>query len=272
MEILTLKQARAQMLFNKWNQEKNNVVILDTETTGLYDSEICEVSVIDLDGNVIFDSLVKPKNPIPREVKAIHGISDEMVADKPSWPETWESLYPLIKDKIVLIYNSEFDVRLMAESFYPYYPENAEEIKQVEGLKTACVMKTYAALVGSGKWLKLTQAAGRQIAHRSLDDCKATLEVIRKSYNPDFTETTFQRLENWHELESISKRIRYLSYRIKELSEEQVGLVKRQKELQVRLFGFEFEDEKEVAASYHDDPFDVDNDQRFDISDDDLPF
>jgi DNA polymerase III epsilon subunit-like protein len=67
MEIttMTLEQARAQMAFNEWNQ-RQDVVILDTETTGLYDAEICEISVIDREGNVLLDTLVKPKKNYPR--------------------------------------------------------------------------------------------------------------------------------------------------------------------------------------------------------------
>jgi DNA polymerase III epsilon subunit-like protein len=271
ISTMTLTQGRAQMAFNQWNQAEN-AVILDTETTGLYDAEICEISVIDLAGNILFNSLVKPVYPIPPDAERIHGISNEMVQDSPTWPEVWEQLYPLLKDKLILIYNSEFDIRLMMDSFDPYFKSIIveEKYEEVRSLKAACVMRTYADLVGSHKWLKLTVAAGRQIAHRALDDCRATLEVVRRCYDPTFTEETFQRLQQWHELEEISKRIRYLSYRIKEMSAEQADLLKKQKELQKRLIlGIEPEAEKEVAATI-DDPFD--SDEPVDISDDDLPF
>src|SRR5690606_33823093 len=76
---ISAAQAEAQMKFNRWNELKN-VVILDTETTGLYDAEIVEIAVIDLGGNILMNTLVRPKNPIPAEVTAIHGINNEMVA------------------------------------------------------------------------------------------------------------------------------------------------------------------------------------------------
>jgi DNA polymerase III epsilon subunit-like protein len=277
MEIttMTLEQARAQMAFNEWNQ-RQDVVILDTETTGLYDAEICEISVIDREGNVLLDTLVKPKKTIPEEATRIHGITNKMVEHAPSWPEVWEKLYPIIRDKLVLIYNAEFDIRLMAESFEPYMDnpfEETEQIKQVSSIQSACVMRTYADLVGSHKWLKLTEAVGRQIAHRALDDCRATMEVVRKCYDPYFTKETLQKLERWHELEQISKRIRYLSYRMKELAEEQADLLKKQKELQKRLIlEIEPETKKETAATVADAPFADDDGIPIDISDDDLPF
>ena len=42
-------------------KHKEDYVILDTETTGLGDSDvIIQISIIDLDGNVLMDSLIKP--------------------------------------------------------------------------------------------------------------------------------------------------------------------------------------------------------------------
>jgi predicted transcriptional regulator len=84
---------------------------------------------------------------------------------------------------------------------------------------------------------------------------------------------TLQKLERWHELEQISKRIRYLSYRMKELAEEQADLLKKQKELQKRLIlEIEPETKKETAATVADAPFADDDGIPIDISDDDLPF
>jgi len=59
---------------------ETNPLILDTETTGL-DGEICEIAVIDLTGNVLINTLVKPTTSIPEDVIGIHGISDETVRE-----------------------------------------------------------------------------------------------------------------------------------------------------------------------------------------------
>ncbi|MCW3664158.1 3'-5' exonuclease, partial [Burkholderia cenocepacia] len=58
-----------------------NFILLDTETTGLDESaEIVEIAVIDDAGNVLLNTLVKPKHPIPNSATAIHGITNAMVA------------------------------------------------------------------------------------------------------------------------------------------------------------------------------------------------
>ena len=61
-------------------------VYLDTETTGLeLKDEIVEIAIIDKNGLVLIDSLIKPKQPIPDSATAIHHISNEMVKDSPTF-------------------------------------------------------------------------------------------------------------------------------------------------------------------------------------------
>jgi len=56
--------------------QKQNYLILDTETTGLGEKDvIIQMALIDLDGNVLLDSLVKPKKKksISREATEVVG-------------------------------------------------------------------------------------------------------------------------------------------------------------------------------------------------------
>lgn len=96
---------------------KDNYVILDTETTGLSKSdEIVEISIIDLEGNVLFDSLVNPHRNIPPQTIAIHGITDEMVIDAPDWQAVWPQVEGVLKNKTMIAYNAMFDVRMIRQS------------------------------------------------------------------------------------------------------------------------------------------------------------
>ena len=50
---------------SEFDYYNSDFVVLDTETTGLDSrAEIVEISIIDKHGNTLFDSLIKPKNPI----------------------------------------------------------------------------------------------------------------------------------------------------------------------------------------------------------------
>lgn len=249
---LTTEQAVAQMKFNDWNRRKD-VVVLDTETTGLFGAEICEISVIDLDGNVLFDSLVRPKNPIPPDAQKIHGINDEMVKDAPNWLKTWKELHPILADKLVLIYNAEFDTRLLIESLEPHNDEKKWNlIDQIErdilDLEIDCVMRTYASLIGSERWVKLSVAAGYETKHRALSDCRATLDVIRSNYRPEFGEEELKLVQWKDELETTTRKIRYLNYRMQELNEEQVELMQKQKKLLQRLYDNEITKDEAAAT------------------------
>ena len=70
---------------------KNKYIIIDTETTGFhpYDGdELLQVSIIDTDGNVLFDEYFKPQHRTEwKEAEQVNGISPEMVADRPAISE-----------------------------------------------------------------------------------------------------------------------------------------------------------------------------------------
>jgi len=118
-------------------------IYLDTETTGLdRNAEIVEISIIDHDGSILFDSLVRPTKPIPADARRIHHITDEMVRTASPWPIVWPSVRAILANRIVAIYNEEYDVRLMQQSHAQY------RMPWRESLKTVCVMKLFAQFRG----------------------------------------------------------------------------------------------------------------------------
>jgi DNA polymerase III subunit epsilon len=120
-------------------------VYIDTETTGVdKNAEIVEISIVNHDGTVIFESLIRPQQPIPPEVIAIHHITNEMVLGKPTWPAIWPTIRSYILGRIVATYNADFDLRMMQQSFTRY------KLPWKENLKMFCVMKLYAEF--RGEW------------------------------------------------------------------------------------------------------------------------
>ncbi|MGH1280407.1 3'-5' exonuclease [Bacillus basilensis] len=76
---------------NKMFTNRDQFVILDTETTGLTQrDQIIEICVNDLTGKILLNPLVKPTINIPAEAASIHGITNEMVDDAPSWIEIYK--------------------------------------------------------------------------------------------------------------------------------------------------------------------------------------
>lgn len=96
---------------------------LDAETTGKNPAidRICQLAVIIIQpdkSTTKFCRLINPGVPIPPEATAVHGITDEMVKDAPSFSSIAKSLHGILKDKDLLTYNgNNFDIPLLAEEF-----------------------------------------------------------------------------------------------------------------------------------------------------------
>ncbi|MEW4925658.1 3'-5' exonuclease [Algibacter sp. 2305UL17-15] len=97
------------------------ICFFDLETTGINitSDRIVEIAILKVHPNGKEESktwLVNPERPIPKEVTEIHGISDEDVADKPTFKELAKEIYNMIKDSDLGGFNSNrFDIPLLAE-------------------------------------------------------------------------------------------------------------------------------------------------------------
>ena len=160
-------------------RDPNSWIILDTETTGLGpQAEVVQIGVINGRGDVLMDNvLVRPKGRIEPDAARIHHITEETVKNAPSFLEVLPQLQDIARNKLLVIYNAEYDLRLLAQSAQahnamPYLPYGGCD----------CAMLRYAEWVGewndyhnSFRWQKL---AGGD--HSALSDCIATLTVIVK--------------------------------------------------------------------------------------------
>ncbi len=97
------------------------ICFFDLETTGVNFSKdrIVEISILKVFPNGNKESFtwrVNPEMKIPPATTAIHGISDEMVANEPTFKELAPKVYDLIKESDLGGYNSNrFDIPLLAE-------------------------------------------------------------------------------------------------------------------------------------------------------------
>ena len=157
-------------------------IVIDTETTGLDPivDELLQVSIIDNNGNTLFDEFVKPLLTTRwDEAMAVNGITPVMVSNKPSILEFKQELINIINsaDKIVG-YNTQFDLDFL--SSVGIENEKAEVVD---------VMQDFAEVYGEWndndncyKFHNLTTCAfyygydwNNDKAHNSLSDCRATL-------------------------------------------------------------------------------------------------
>lgn len=176
----------AQWARDMLSKDKNDWVILDTETTGL-DSidEIIQISIINGIGEpLISNQLIRPSCPISEGARRVHGISIEMLDGAPSFFDVMPWIQGALYGKSLVIYNAAYDLRMITQSIVAtgvniIYPEL---ITRLGFEDVSCAMELYAAWVGewndyrgSFKWQRLP--AGD---HSSMGDCLSTLKLIKK--------------------------------------------------------------------------------------------
>ena len=97
------------------------ICFFDLEATGVNVAKdrIVEISILKIFPNGNKESktwLVNPEMSIPKEVVAVHGITDEKVANEPTFAELSSKVYEMIKGCDIAGYNSNrYDIPLLAE-------------------------------------------------------------------------------------------------------------------------------------------------------------
>src|SRR5205085_1605485 len=96
-------------------------IYYDTETTGIKSDKdrIIELAAFDPLLDKTFVSLIQPGIPIPIEATAIHGISNEMVENAPSFAEVGKQFAEFCSGDVVLIaHNNDAFDKLFLEAEY----------------------------------------------------------------------------------------------------------------------------------------------------------
>lgn len=95
-------------------------LVLDTETTGLLAChEVIELALVEMDGTVVFNTLIQCQGQIADDATRIHGITKAMLLSAPTFPEVQKRLLPYSNREIV-IYNAAFDIPLLTQTAARY--------------------------------------------------------------------------------------------------------------------------------------------------------
>jgi DNA polymerase-3 subunit epsilon len=155
-------------------------VLIDVETTGLdqQQDEIIELGMVKFDylpdGRIaglrdVFTSFNEASGPIPPEVSALTGITDEMVAGHRIDEAAVSSF--VADAMIVIAHNAGFD-RKFAERYWPILQHKAWGCSATE------VEWRKYGFEGSRLGYLLNGAGFFHQAHRAVDDCHAMLEIL----------------------------------------------------------------------------------------------
>jgi len=165
-----------------------DIALLDVETTGRDASvdRVVEVGiVVGRNGDVVarYNWLIHPGMPIPAEVTAIHGITDEMVKEKPRFEDVAAEIAAALKGCVPSAYNALFDRAFMMGEFARAkvnttgIPALTRETDWIDPLVWA------RDIQHDEKSRSLGDVAARlgvklENAHRASDDAEAALRVM----------------------------------------------------------------------------------------------
>ena len=170
------------MLSLKTPFEALPLVCVDVETTGLSPdrgARVCEVALLRSEGGrevARFESLVHPQQPMPPEVIAVHGITDDMVAEAPVFADLLPELRDLLQDAVVVGHNVQFDLRFLRHE----WRVGGEELPECAAIDTLALARTYFEFPRNGLGA-ISAALGitHSSAHRAMGDVLATWAVLQ---------------------------------------------------------------------------------------------
>ncbi len=165
--------------------------VIDVETTGGVGNgrmtEICIITIENMQITDVWSSLINPESYIPRNIVALTGITDDMVADAPRFCDIAAIIEQKTRDAIFVAHNVNFDFGFLKKEF--------GLIGASFSRKKLCTVRLSRKLIPglpSYSLSKLCRSVGISLlgAHRAEADTRATstlfLSLLEKDAVTDF--------------------------------------------------------------------------------------
>lgn len=158
------------------------ICFFDLETTGIdvARDRIVEIAILKIFPNGNKESktwLVNPTIKIPAQATAVHGITNEKVANEPTFAELAPQIYQMIKDSDLAGYNSDrFDIPLLAEEMLRAEVDFDMKNRVAVDVQTIFHKKEERTLSAAYKFY-----CGEVLenAHSAAADTEATYEILK---------------------------------------------------------------------------------------------
>lgn len=155
--------------------------VVDIETTGGVAKHhfITEVAVITIENGELVDryeTLINPDVLIPHQITMLTGITNEMVADAPTFEEVANEVWKRTADAVFVAHNVNFDYSFLRESF--------ARINLQWRPKRLCTLRLSRKLIpglASYSLGKIADQLGYEIhgRHRAMGDCEFTATLFK---------------------------------------------------------------------------------------------
>lgn len=178
---------------------KPDMVIWDTETTGLRNARIVTIGAINLQGEILLDLLMNPEIRIESGASAVHGIFDMDVAERLPFRDHVIQIWDVLQRGPWTVYNLQYDRPILAQQLSQCALTqtstylDAYDQRHAKKLGDYCAMEAFADFYGEWndyrgnfRWKKLTEACDYlgiagidDPAHSAIGDCRRTLAVLQ---------------------------------------------------------------------------------------------
>lgn len=168
--------------------ELENLVVLDTETTGLYSDEedgqeIIELAVVGRAGETLFLSRFRPTRGITPEATEVNRLTLDDLVDAPDFASAWPRIEALLRGKVIAIFNADFDLRMLASTMRRYQLGSKALFEGFEE-NSRCLMEMATSFLGQRRWVSLAGACHdlriERPKHTAQDDAMAALRLLQR--------------------------------------------------------------------------------------------
>ncbi|MBP9707399.1 MAG: 3'-5' exonuclease [Oligoflexales bacterium] len=177
------------------------IIVFDLETTGLdsHRDKIIEIGAIkyfDFEEVEVFSKLINPQMNISKEIEALTGISDSMVASEPTIETVLPEFLKFIDGCILFAHNAEFDLSFI---------KNACNALSIDlNWPALCTLKMARQFLPQLESKNLDSLAKHfnlnfESRHRSIGDIRVTQAVLR-----NFSQLHVERLSTWQRCEDFA--------------------------------------------------------------------
>ena len=154
-------------------------VVFDIETTGtsVNDDRITEIGAVKVvDGKICekFSTFVNPERKIPEEITELTGITEEMVANAPTFAEVAGDFYKFCYGSVIIAHNINFDY-----SFIKHQSKPIDYVYSNRGIDTLAVAREVLPTLSNHKLNTVCEHFGIEfLHHRAYSDALATAQMF----------------------------------------------------------------------------------------------
>ncbi|MET0959870.1 MAG: exonuclease domain-containing protein, partial [Psychrobacillus psychrotolerans] len=99
-------------------------IAIDFETANNLRSSVCSVGIVQVKNGKIYreiQSLINPLSEFHYYNTKIHGITEHMVHDAPTFEEFWPNMKNLIEGQVIIAHNASFDMGVLQECLRQFH-------------------------------------------------------------------------------------------------------------------------------------------------------